>query len=140
MISCYSRFKPIVVMFALFALLSCTPTARAADVCSIALVDTITLAINGDNICTQKLGNGNPVQAPVFVNIGHCVTYQAGGSSFEVQFVPGSSPFYKFTVAAGQTLNIGPAQGTAGDTYNYYSLSVNGSQCLNGRQLGIVMR
>lgn len=137
----HSPFALTVLIFSAAVLLTSPQVARAdTEVCANATLDTITLSIDGQGICSQSLNGATAVQAPVFVNTGHCAKYQASGSAFEVVFAPGLSPFYDFKAAAGQTLSIGPAQGTPGETYNYYSLWVGGSQCLNGKSLGLVMR
>jgi hypothetical protein len=140
MTSCHSWRAFGVLVFVVVGVLSLTQHATAAEACA-NVSDPVVLHYDATSgACTQ-----NGKATPVFADRGRCVTYSSDNvsdSSFEVQFAPGSTPFYDFKAASGQTLTIGPipSQVTPGQTYNYSSLKVSGSYCLNASQLGLVMR
>jgi hypothetical protein len=133
MSSRHSRLGIALLVIAVLGILTSTRTARAADVCTNASV-LITLT-NNAGTCMQ-----NNSTTPIDVKDGKCVTYRAGANSLEVVYPVASSPFFRFSAAANQTVTTGPARGTPGTTFNYQSVTVNGQNCNNAKQLGIIMR
>ena len=68
------------------------------------------------------------------------VVYQAAATlrQFEVRFA--ACPFTSCPVSSphGMSMNIGPPNpGTAGTTFNYSGMTINGEPCNNGATLGI---
>ena len=142
------------LIFTALALIQCD-RANAADACNAHTVN-VQISIDQNGNCTQT-GSSNPSPgtgslAPVLVDHGNCIKFSAkdqdnAAAAFDLKFEQGESPFYEFTATnAGDTSSTGPVQGAPGHTFTYYSVAITrvstGQQgyCLNGRQLGIIMR
>ena len=94
---------------------------------------TITLSMGSNGSCTQ---NGST--AVIDVKTNQTATYVGPTSTtpFQVTFSSTSCPFNTCTIT-GSTGAQSPKSGTAGNTYSYTGITINGQSCSNGAGLMI---
>ena len=108
----------------------------------------IVFSVGSGTNCQQKLDSDNPVSDFVAIKWGDTVAFsavKADGSSatFTVTFPPGTSatcdsPFQ--TSSCQSSISSSAATPSGGMKFPYSSLTVNGQQCGNPAQLGLIMR
>jgi hypothetical protein len=143
-----SRQSPLtlaVLVSSIVILLSCSLSAATVD------VDLVFDTSNGN--CTQRFKNlggvltsgflvdpvpsGSPIKWTAKIKTG---AVETPATSFDIQFLPGGSPFYDYNSPGGGPVTSAPATGTNGTKHRYSSVTINGRDCNNEHQLGIIMR
>lgn len=156
MTSRQSRFTLAVFLSLVVMLLSCFLMGQttAPSAASKAATVNITVTYHADtHYCTQTSKPPSASAYLIDVPNNNYVSWvsAAANDPIDVEFAPGSSPFYEANSNYGLKAPKGPVQsgqanGTPGKNYYYQSLMVGANKCANvngvggAQQLGIVMR